>query len=235
MAGGWRRADARKHKLNEKHPLLLASPGWQSIQRSRMVSSLSMFLTQSWRPNSSNKLLASTAQADLLSSWGGCILKVILGRIWDKRKKKGHHNGLYIKWQHSCNTVHLFSYCLLACLLIYSSQSTWQLKYLQWSTLHAVLLLVPPTRTPWIFIVGPKSQRQEMYLYLASLSLKYSQQVRNLGIIWDTDLNFENHITNITRPAFYHLKKYIKTQSIHISYWLWETGSCIHLEQITLL
>ncbi len=59
--------------------------------------------------------------------------------------------------------------------------------------------------------VGPK--RQKMYSHLASLSLKYSEQVRKLGIILDTDLSFENHITNITRKVFCHLKNISKLRT----------------------
>lgn len=35
---------------------------------------------------------------------------------------------------------------------------------------------------------------------------------------------FDDHITNITRTAFYHLKIYRN--------WLWEVGSCMHFQQI---
>ena len=67
-----------------------------------------------------------------------------------------------------------------------------------------------------MLIVAPKLQKQEMYSHLASLSLKYSEQVRNLGIILETDLSFENHTTNITTTAFYQLKNiYIYKNSEH--------------------
>ncbi len=57
-----------------------------------------------------------------------------------------------------------------------------------------------------ILTVGLKNQRQRVYSHLASRSLKHNEQVRNLGIILDTDLSFENHIINIARTALYFFK-----------------------------
>lgn len=65
-----------------------------------------------------------------------------------------------------------------------------------------------------ILVVGPKKQQQEITSYLLSHNLKASEQVRNLGIILDTDLNFKNHISNITRSSFYHLRNTAKEKRL---------------------
>lgn len=49
-----------------------------------------------------------------------------------------------------------------------------------------------------ILIVGPKKRRQEINSYFSVCSLQASEQIRNLGIILDADLIFQNHITNIS-------------------------------------
>uniref|UniRef100_A0A3Q3NKS8 Uncharacterized protein n=1 Tax=Mastacembelus armatus TaxID=205130 RepID=A0A3Q3NKS8_9TELE len=51
-----------------------------------------------------------------------------------------------------------------------------------------------------------KNQRESVISHLESLSLKFKNQVRNLGVIMDSDLNFNSHIKSITSSAFYHLK-----------------------------
>lgn len=60
-----------------------------------------------------------------------------------------------------------------------------------------------------ILIVGSKNQRQQIHLHLKSMSMKYSEQVRNFGIIFDSDLSLENHITNMRKQLFTLLKKHI--------------------------
>ena len=42
--------------------------------------------------------------------------------------------------------------------------------------------------------------------HLELLSLKTRDQVRNLGVLIDSDLNFSSHIKSITKTAFYQLK-----------------------------
>ena len=36
---------------------------------------------------------------------------------------------------------------------------------------------------------------------------------KHLGVLLDPDLNFESHISNLTKTAFYHLKNIAKVQS----------------------
>ena len=50
--------------------------------------------------------------------------------------------------------------------------------------------------------------------HLKTLSLKPNNQVRNLGVILDSDLNFNSHIKSITSAAFYHLKNIARIKGI---------------------
>lgn len=52
-------------------------------------------------------------------------------------------------------------------------------------------------------------------MFTSQFTVKYSEQVRNLGVILDADLNFESHVNSIYRAAFYHLKN-ISRVSLHM-------------------
>uniref|UniRef100_A0A3Q3RNJ0 Reverse transcriptase domain-containing protein n=1 Tax=Mastacembelus armatus TaxID=205130 RepID=A0A3Q3RNJ0_9TELE len=65
-----------------------------------------------------------------------------------------------------------------------------------------------------IIIFGPQKQRESVSSHLESLSLKFKNQVRNLGIIMDSDLNFNSHIKSITLSAFYHLRNITRIKGI---------------------
>ena len=57
-----------------------------------------------------------------------------------------------------------------------------------------------------IIVFGANDKRSKVSAYLDSLSLQTKNQVRNLGVILDSDLNFNSHINSITKSAYYHLK-----------------------------
>ena len=65
-----------------------------------------------------------------------------------------------------------------------------------------------------IIVFGPQKQRESVSCHLQSLALKPTNQVRNLGVIMDSDLNFNSHIKSITSAAFYHLKNIAKIKGI---------------------
>ena len=57
-----------------------------------------------------------------------------------------------------------------------------------------------------IIVFGAEKERIGVTAHLESLSLKPKCQVKNLGVIIDSDLNFDSHIKSIRKSAFYHLK-----------------------------
>ena len=61
-----------------------------------------------------------------------------------------------------------------------------------------------------VIVFGPKEQRLKITSRLESRSLKPKDQVKNLGVIIDSDLNLSSHIKSIRKSAFYHLKNIAK-------------------------
>ena len=62
-------------------------------------------------------------------------------------------------------------------------------------------------------IIGQKnstSSNLEYCLTLDGCSVKSSSSVRNLGVLFDTNLSFESHVSSICKTAFYHLKNISK-------------------------
>lgn len=57
-----------------------------------------------------------------------------------------------------------------------------------------------------IIVFGSHDKRLGVSAHLDSLSLQTKTQVRNLGVILDSELNFDSHINSITKSAYYHLK-----------------------------
>src|SRR4029434_4279009 len=54
--------------------------------------------------------------------------------------------------------------------------------------------------------------REKLSAHLKTLALNTKHQARNLGVILDSDLNFETHIKNIIKTSFYHLRNIAKVQ-----------------------
>ena len=57
-----------------------------------------------------------------------------------------------------------------------------------------------------IIVFGAKKDRSKVITELQSASYKVTHKVRNLGVVMDSDLNFNSHITTVIRSAYYHLK-----------------------------
>ena len=55
-----------------------------------------------------------------------------------------------------------------------------------------------------VLVIGPERQREKLLTKLQNL--KPSKTVKNLGVIFDSELSFIPHIKNITKIGFYHLK-----------------------------
>ena len=61
--------------------------------------------------------------------------------------------------------------------------------------------------TAEVLIIGPEGKREKLSPKLQDF--KPSQSVKNLGVIFDSDLNFITHIKNVTKIGY--ILKMIKT------------------------
>ncbi len=77
--------------------------------------------------------------------------------------------------------------------------------------------LVLNSKKTEVLIIGPKnhtSNNLEQYLTLDCCSLDSSSSVRNLGVLFDSNLSFDSHISSICKNAFFHLKNISKLRPI---------------------
>ncbi len=65
-----------------------------------------------------------------------------------------------------------------------------------------------------ILLAGPKALRHQINSLLTPLSVKPCEHVKNLGVILDADLNFQKHISSISKTAFYHFRNISKVRSL---------------------
>ena len=63
-----------------------------------------------------------------------------------------------------------------------------------------------------VLVIGEKNEREKLTAHLKTQALNTKHQARNLGVILDSDLNFETHIKNIIKTPFYHLRNIAKVQ-----------------------
>ncbi len=57
-----------------------------------------------------------------------------------------------------------------------------------------------------VIAFGNKDEVLKVNAYLDSRGQTTKNQVRNLGVILETDLSFSNHVKAVTKSAYYHLK-----------------------------
>jgi hypothetical protein len=70
-------------------------------------------------------------------------------------------------------------------------------------------LFVFPSKTEYL-LIGTPQQRSKVTnssVYFQNLTLCPSDAVRNLGVIFDTNLNFKNHISSICRLSFFQIRQ----------------------------
>ena len=63
-----------------------------------------------------------------------------------------------------------------------------------------------------VLVICEKAKREKLSEHLKTLALNTKHQARNLGVIFDSDLNFETHIKNIIQTSFYYLRKMTTVQ-----------------------
>ncbi len=82
-----------------------------------------------------------------------------------------------------------------------------------WMTSHFLLLNSNKTE---ILLIGPKNSTQNLLDYNLQLDgcTVTSSTVKNLGVILDSNLSFENHISNVTKTAFFHLRNISKLRNM---------------------
>ncbi len=78
-----------------------------------------------------------------------------------------------------------------------------------------IFLLLNSDKTE-ILLFGPKNSTQSRLDYSLQLDgcTATSSTVKNLGVILDSILSFENHISNVTKTAFFHLRNIAKLRNM---------------------
>ena len=63
-----------------------------------------------------------------------------------------------------------------------------------------------------VLLIGPKLKREMLIKNLGGLTRWIKPEVINLGVILDSDLNFNSHINKVTKTAFFHLRNIAKVR-----------------------
>jgi hypothetical protein len=67
-----------------------------------------------------------------------------------------------------------------------------------------------------VLIVGAKAQRENLAAHLNSWAIKIKHQVKNLGVILDSELNFSSHIWNVIKIHFLPSEEHCQGVSISL-------------------
>ncbi|KAF7695177.1 hypothetical protein C0J45_2270, partial [Silurus meridionalis] len=80
---------------------------------------------------------------------------------------------------------------------------------------HNFLLL--SSKKTEILLIGPKNSIQKLKhlnLHLDGCSVTTGSMVKDLGVILDSNLSFKNHINQVTKTAFFHLRNISKLRNM---------------------
>ncbi len=82
-----------------------------------------------------------------------------------------------------------------------------------WNTNNVFLLNSEKTE---ILFIGPKNSTQNLLDYNLQLDgyPVISSTVKNMGVIIDSNLSFENNISHVTKTAFFHLRNIAKLRNM---------------------
>ncbi len=81
-----------------------------------------------------------------------------------------------------------------------------------WMTNNFLLLDSDKTE---ILLIGPKNSTQNILDHNLQLDVTVSSStVKNLGVILDRNLSFENQISHVTKTAFFHLRNITKLRNM---------------------
>ncbi|KAA0718412.1 hypothetical protein E1301_Tti023767 [Triplophysa tibetana] len=83
-----------------------------------------------------------------------------------------------------------------------------------WMTSNFLLLNSSKTE---ILLIAPKTRKQNISNYnlqIESCTVTPTNTVKDLGVILDGNLSFKNHISNISKTAFFHLRNVAKLRNI---------------------
>ncbi len=83
-----------------------------------------------------------------------------------------------------------------------------------------------------VIAFGNKDEVLKVNAYLDSSGQTTKNQVKNLGVILETDLRFSSHVKAVTKSAYYHLKNIAR---ISLQSRFGETCSCLYHQQGGLL
>ena len=64
-----------------------------------------------------------------------------------------------------------------------------------------------------ILVIGNKELREKISLLLQPVTTNIKNQVRSIGVIFDSEVNMEAHIGNVATLPFYHLRNISKVQN----------------------
>ncbi len=64
-----------------------------------------------------------------------------------------------------------------------------------------------------VIAFGNKDEVLKVNAYLDSSGQTTKNQVKNLGVILETDLSFSSHVKAVTKPAYYYLKNIARIRS----------------------